>query len=158
IKIRFPLFFQAMDLLAKAIQIAETFDNDTLIKEMHQRASSLILESYLETFQAKLDRARRDGKPDEVKNLLLLLDKFKAFCCSEKDKTTIDGFYEMTTNFLNSIPTSQKKQYKPHANILIEGLIGNFTLPSVYPTQRYRQGLKVFRSNFTNIDAKEIRI
>src|SRR5262249_24371316 len=75
LNIRFPMYFQAMDYFAKAIHIAEVLRNEPLIKEMHQYASRLILESYLavETFQAKLEQARNEGKPEDVKSLLLLL-------------------------------------------------------------------------------------
>src|SRR5262249_25230129 len=148
IKIRFSTYYQAMDLMAKAIQIAELRCEEPLIKEMHQVASRLILESYLaiETFQAKLERARSEGKPDEVKNLLLSLDKLKTFCHSEEDRTIIAGFYKKAEDVFVKIPVEQQGRYREHREIVRKGLTDPFKLPSIYPTQKYQQGLKDFRA------------
>jgi hypothetical protein len=152
LNIRFTLYFQAMDLFAKAIQIATCSKDHLLIKEMHQFASRLILESYLaiENFQIKLEQARREGKPEVVASLLDLLNQLKAFCCNEEDKTLIKKFYLKARDLLENIPASQTEQYHQHRKMVREGLTQSFDLPLIFPTQKYWQGLHDYRISFSN--------
>jgi hypothetical protein len=156
---RFPVYFQAMDLFSRAIQIAEFLNDHALIKDMHRKASKLILDCYLaiESFQADLEKARREENFKKVETLLSRLDQLKAFCCYAEDKEVIKKFYLQARDFLEEIPIAQIDHYKHHRQMVKKGLSQPFELPSLFPTQRYQKGLKNFRDSFANIDPEDVR-